>query len=137
MIEMDRINQMLDEIVMTFPRDLFTDLNGGVVLNPNVKYHPEAKDHDLYILGEYNHSYMMGRYIVIYGGSFQKMFGNSGEEVMRSQLEHTLKHEFTHHMESMAGEKDLEITDAVQLQRYRDRQAQNQNVYREDENGRV
>ena len=34
-----------------------------------------------------------------------------------------LLHEFRHHLESLAGERDLEIEDAVELTQYRARKA--------------
>ena len=120
MIEMDRINEMLDEIADTLPQEIYKELNGGIVLNPNIKHHPEARADDLYILGEYNHSNAMGRYIVIYGGSFQQLYGNSSEKAMKRELEKTLKHEFTHHIESLMGEKDLEVEDEIKMRRYRE-----------------
>jgi len=60
----------------------------------------------------------MGRYIVIYYGSFLRLYGYMDKEQLKNRLTSTLKHEFVHHVESMAGEKDLEITDAVNLANY-------------------
>ncbi len=119
MIKLDKINDMLDGIAATLPQELFFQLNGGVVLQPGIKYHPEARADDLYIMGEYHYDRMMGRYITIYGGSFQQLYGNGTEENMRRQLEKTLKHEFVHHIESLAGAKDLEIEDAIRLAKYK------------------
>ena len=61
----------------------------------------------------------MGRLIRIYYGSFEKLFGYLEEEELKEKLRETLFHEFTHHLESLAGERDLEIQDAKQLARYR------------------
>ncbi len=38
---------------------------------------------------------------------------------MKRKIRHTVLHEFRHHLESLAGEKDLEIEDAVNLYRYK------------------
>ncbi len=119
MIELDTINKMLDEIAETLPKEIYQMLNGGVVLVPDIKYHPQAREHGLYVMGEYHRNSMMGRYIIIYGGSFQQLYGNGSEENMRQELEKTLKHEFVHHVESLAGEKDLEIEDARNLAKYK------------------
>ncbi len=121
MIELDKINSMLDEIAEKLPKEIYEKLNGGIVLSPDVKYHQQARNNDLYIMGEYHRDTMMGRYIMMYGGSFQKMYGEASEAVMKRELEKTLKHEFVHHVESLAGEVDLEIEDAKRLQRYRER----------------
>jgi hypothetical protein len=119
MIELDTINGMLDDIAEKLPPEIFRELNGGVVLTPDIKYHPEAKGQDLYIMGEYHREREMGRYIMMYGGSFQAMYGEGTKQRMRQELEKTLKHEFVHHLESLAGEKDLEIEDARQLARFK------------------
>ena len=37
---------------------------------------------------------------------------------MKEQLIRVLKHEFTHHIESLAGERELEIKDAKYIQNY-------------------
>jgi hypothetical protein len=80
-------------------------------------------DNDLYTLGEYHHSYSMGRYITMYYGSFAVVYGHLSPEELKIRLRETLRHEFTHHLESLAGEKDLEIEDERQLARYRYRAA--------------
>ena len=41
------------------------------------------------------------------------------EEEFKERLKKTLFHEFTHHLESLAGERDLEIEDERQLAAYR------------------
>ena len=40
-------------------------------------------------------------------------------EAIEEKLRETLYHEFTHHLESLGGEKGLEIEDAENLARYR------------------
>jgi len=119
MISLETIGKMLDDIAESLPQEIYKGLNGGIVLKEEIKYHPKGSGDDLYILGEYIVSGALGRYIAIYGGSFQKLYGNGSEAAMRRRLEKTLKHEFIHHMESRAGEYDLEIEDAIQLQQYR------------------
>ncbi|HBU13178.1 MAG TPA: hypothetical protein DEB31_10835 [Clostridiales bacterium] len=121
MIGLERINVLLDEIAETFPAALFEQLNGGIVLLPDSKYHEEARENDLYIMGEYVRDRMMGNYIVIYGGSFQRLYGEGSERNMKRRLEETLKHEFVHHVEALAGDKDLEIEDERNLAAYRKR----------------
>jgi len=74
----------------------------------------------LYILGEYRRS-SSGRNIAIYYGSFKKAYNGLSYENLRKKLKNTLLHEFTHHLESLAGERDLEIKDAENIQRYRNR----------------
>jgi len=117
----DEVNIMLDEISEEIPKEFFEKLNEGVILLPKVKEHPESKfDNKLYIMGEYRRS-ITGRNIVIYYGSFEKAYSGISEKSLRIKLKDTLLHEFTHHIESLAGEKGLEIKDAQDMNRYRNK----------------
>ena len=118
MYTIDDIANMLDNIVDEIPLELFKDLNGGIILLEEYKTHPESPG-NLFILGEYHHRYDMGRYICIYYGSFMHLYRHLRPEKLRARLKETLLHEFTHHLESLAGEKGLEIQDKIDLQRYR------------------
>jgi predicted Zn-dependent protease with MMP-like domain len=117
MIKIDRMEEILDEIVQTLPEDLFRELNGGVLLLPEAKRSPVPGAEDLFILGEYHHD-SMGRYISLYYGSFRRLFGRSSENELRTELRKTLLHELTHHMESLAGLRDLEVKDELELEEY-------------------
>ena len=119
MVTIDEAEIMLEEIAEELPKEFFNKLNGGILLLPDVKMHPARKADDLYIMGEYHRSHEMGRYIAIYYGSFERVHGHLSHEAMREQLKKTLVHEFTHHIEGLAGEKGLEIKDAEDMARYR------------------
>lgn len=119
MISLQRINDLLDEIAAEIPQEIYQKLSGGISLVPDCK--KDREDDNLYIMGEYCHGSMTGRYILIYGGSFQQLFGNRSEAYIKKELEKTLKHELTHHVESLAGERDLEIQDEVEREAYRRR----------------
>ncbi len=126
MITFEEMETMLDEIACELPKEIYTDLNGGISLVRRAKLHPESSDpQDLYILGEYYNDRKgyggLGRYILIYYGSFAAVYDHLSENQLRKKLKETLSHEFTHHLESMAGERDLEITDARNLARYKRR----------------
>lgn len=115
----DEVNQILDEIVEELPRDFFDKLNEGIILLPEYKLHPESRARDkLYIMGEYCRS-ITGRNIVIYYGSFERVCGDLSQDELRERLKDTLLHEFTHHFESLAGERGLEIKDAEEMIKYR------------------
>ena len=118
MIDIDEFEILLDDIAMELPAELYNNLNGGILLLPEVKIHPRARKNDLYILGEYCTHPFMGRYIVIYYGSFEKVHGHLNREALRQKMAETLKHEFRHHLENQAGVRDLEILDEKVLQRY-------------------
>ena len=112
------MQNMLDDLAAELPEEFFKDLNGGIVLLPEAKLSPEARANDLYILGTYHRSYSMGRYISIYYGSFEKLFEDYSEEMMKKELRKVLRHEFTHHMESLAGERELEKDDDRRMAQY-------------------
>ena len=118
-ITIDRAQVLLEQIAETLPAELYKDLNGGILLLPQEKISPYAVGDDLYILGEYQSGGSMGRLIKNYYGSFEKLFGSLSEEEFKERLKKTLFHEFTHHLESLAGERDLEIEDERQLAAYR------------------
>ena len=123
MLSFDEIGAILDELAAELPQEFFRHLNGGIVLLPQSKLHRASADPQrLYILGEYHYDPMgLGRYIAIYYGSFCRVHGNKTPEIQVEQLRETLRHEFTHHMESLAGERGLEIRDAIALGEYRER----------------
>ena len=122
MVSIDEAEEMLERVMDGLPDDFCKDLNGGVLLLPDVRRSREPWGESLYILGEYVVSPSMGRYIAIYYGSFEHVFGSDAtEETMAAELRETLLHEFTHHFESLAGEDDLEKEDERQMRIYRER----------------
>jgi len=118
MVTTDEMEAMLDELAGQLPQEIYKELNGGIILLPEVKMNPIGRKNDLYILGQYHSGGLMGRYISIYYGSFAKVFGHLSREALKQELMKTLKHEFTHHLESLAGEHGLEIKDEEYLENY-------------------
>ena len=118
MISMEEVNNILDELAEEIPNEFYHKLNGGIILLDEAKQSPHALNNDLYILGQYTNCHQMGRYISIYYGSFEKLYGYLEANELREKLREVLLHEFTHHVESLAGEKDLEIEDQKQLDEY-------------------
>ncbi len=117
----DDVHEILDDISEELPKDFFKELNEGVVLLPEIKLHPESRENDrLYVMGKYVRS-ITGRHIAIYYGSFERVYPNISVERLKTKLRETLIHEFIHHMESLAGEKGLEIKDAEDMHRYRNK----------------
>ena len=118
MISIEEMEAMLDEIAGELPSEFYKDLNGGIILLPEEKLHSQSQQNDLFIMGEYYHGGNLGRYIVIYYGSFLRIYGQLNRDQLKEQLKHTLKHEFRHHLESLGGERDLEIVDAQDIAKY-------------------
>lgn len=118
MVSIDDAQAMLDEIAQDLPGAFFERLNGGISLLPEAAHNPRGRADELYILGEYHAGGTMGRYITIYYGSFARVYGWADRAFWHEKLKEVLLHEFTHHLESMAGERGLEIQDRLQMERY-------------------
>lgn len=121
MISFDDFQILIDEIIQTFPEEFFRELNGGVFAREYAKQHPASFHGDLFIMGEYCVQRHLGRFIVIYYGSFAQVYGHLADEELAVRLRKVLLHEFRHHLESLAGERDLEIEDAIYIADYKRR----------------
>ena len=119
MVSIERVQALLDELCAELPPAFFESLNGGIYLLPDARSSPAAAG--LYTLGEYHRGGAMGRYINIYYGSFARVFGALDEPRLRHELREVLLHEFTHHLESLAGERSLEEKDRQFLEAYKNR----------------
>lgn len=117
-LSFEQVGDLLDQMAEEFPEAFYQDLNGGISLLPEVVEDPAGED--LYIMGEYCND-MMGRYINLYYGSFAALAEREDwtEEDWEDELYTTLSHEFTHHVEGLAGERGLEIRDQLELEEYR------------------
>ena len=103
MISIERFNEIVEEELKLLPEYVFEELNGGVVVDEKVNLHPKRLADDLYIMGTYSTSPVMGKQIVIYYGSFTKTMPYADEATLRLKIRDTLRHEFRHHMETRAG----------------------------------
>ena len=118
MISFDEMGDWLDEIAEQFPQEFYNELNGGILLLPEARFDPQFPPGEMYILGEYCYD-DLGRYINLYYGSFAALFSELDDDELYDELYNTLSHEFTHHLESLAGERGLEIKDEIELEQYR------------------
>ena len=120
MLTFEEVGAILDGIAEELPREFFKELNGGVLLLPEACQDPGDAEYDLYTMGEYVHD-EMGRYIVIYYGSFAALYEDEdlSPEEFREELKETLIHEFTHHLESLADERGLDDEDEQEMERFR------------------
>ena len=116
-LSIDEVNDILDQAVEAYPEELFQELNGGILLLEDEVADPEAGE-DIYIMGEYCWD-EMGRYINLYYGSFVAVLADEPREVWEEELRFTLRHELTHHVEGLAGERSLEHKDSAQLEAFR------------------
>ena len=116
-LPIDEVNDILDEAYSEFPEVLFQELNGGILLLEEAKPDVEAGQ-DIYIMGEYCVD-EMGRYINIYYGSFAALLADEPRSVWEDELRVTLRHELTHHVEGLAGDRSLEYKDSAQMDAFR------------------
>ncbi len=117
---MERLRKLADEVVESIPQELMQNLHGGIAISDRAKLHPDSDPRKpLYILGEYCNSNSTGRHIMLYGGSIQRAYGNLSDTELRSELDRIIRHELTHHWESLSGTRDLEIYDANRISRYK------------------
>ncbi|MCL2576578.1 MAG: hypothetical protein FWE27_00810 [Defluviitaleaceae bacterium] len=115
MLSFEEAEVALDEIAGALPPAIFDRLNGGYVLTPDI-----MRDTDgLYILGQYHvRPNGLGRYVTVHYGSIYEVYGHLSPRRFREKLKHVLHHELTHHLESLAGDKSLEIQDNIDKARY-------------------
>lgn len=124
MVTIDEAQEILDSVAEGLPSEIYKELNGGIILLPDARRSREPWAEDIYTLGEYTVSHSMGRYIAIFYGSFEHVFGTDApRETIAKELRKTLLHEFTHHLEDLAGENDLEKDDERRMRIYRERAA--------------
>ena len=107
----EQMGDLLEEIAAQFPDIFFQDLNGGIQLEEEALPDPDFPEGEMYIMGEYCHD-LLGRYILLYYGSFAALLAKEDEDVWREELFATIAHEFTHHMEDTAMLHALDDKDA-------------------------
>ena len=116
MVSIEEMERMLSALLDELPAPLFEGLNGGVSLLEEER--PDPRLSEVYVLGEYVQD-LLGNSIVLYYGSFAQVFGDATRSAMEKELRKTLRHEFRHHIEAMAGADDLDVEDARRMEEYR------------------
>ena len=118
MIEVEEFLGIVEELSEEIPSEFFEELHGGIRVLEECKFNPHAVNNDLVILGEYHRNRTMGNHIIIYYGSYMKIYGYLAREELKNRVRKTLRHEFRHHLEGRSGLKDLEIEDKIYLRQY-------------------
>ena len=111
----------MEEQAALLPKEVLKNLNLGIGVSEKAKRDRRARPGlALYILGEYHVHHVMGRGVVLYYGSFQQARPGlmDDEELLRPEIDRVLRHELTHHLESQAGNRDLEYDDAINLAKW-------------------
>ncbi len=92
------VSDLLDEL----PEAFFRELTGGVILSEALVIPDYARGDDLYTLGQYQVCYGV-RQIVMFKGSFDRLYPHADEAEARGILRGILRHEFRHHIEFLGG----------------------------------
>lgn len=116
-MDIDEFTEVAGEIVDSVPEPLMHDLNGGIIVSERARRDRDAPP-GVYILGEYRVQLPgLGRYIVLYYGSFRRLLAGRSRGEFRRQLRSTILHELRHHIEGLAGIDDLVKDDLAWLDR--------------------
>ena len=116
----DQFEEAVGVIASGLPDELFKNLNGGIVVRPEVRLHEKSlPERPLYIDGQYTRS-SIGRQISLFYGSFMRSYPWHTDEGIKQEIRRVLLHELRHHWEGLAGERDLEIEDEDRIARYED-----------------
>ncbi|MDL2323744.1 metallopeptidase family protein [Ruminococcaceae bacterium OttesenSCG-928-A16] len=120
LLSMDEVWDVLNNFATEIPAELYKGLNGGIILLQDTLPSPYSQNNDLYIMGTYHYEPTgLGRYISIYYGSFAKICAGTSVQHQKQALRKVLRHELTHHIESLAGVRDLEVKDEKDIAQYK------------------
>lgn len=120
MISTEAYRAIVSELMDELPEAFYRGLTGGVILSEALVIPDYAKENDLYTLGQYQVCYGV-RQIVMFKGSFDRLYPNADVAQAREVLRRVLRHEFRHHIEFLGGihnSASLEAEDARQKQAY-------------------
>lgn len=115
--------QIVSELLDELPEAFFRKLSGGVIVSEDFVIPDYAKGNDLYTMGLYR-TYSGVRQIILYKGSFDRVYPNAGIEEAKTILRGVLRHEFRHHLEFLGGmhnSESLEAEDEREKLAYLDR----------------
>ena len=120
MISTEQYRKIISELIDELPEVFFRKLSGGVIVSEATAVPDYARGDDLYTLGLYQVSSGM-RQIIMYKGSFDRVYPQADAEEARALLRGVLRHEFRHHLESLGGVRNsasLEAEDEREKQAY-------------------
>ena len=120
MLSSEEFNTILSELLDEFPDAFFHELSGGVVVSESIMIPEYARSDDLFTMGQYQ-DFSGVRQIVVFKGSFDRVYPYAGTAEARELLRGILRHEFRHHLEDLGGihnSSSLEAEDERQKQAY-------------------
>ena len=120
MIGLEEYKKIVAELLDELPAAFFRELSGGVIVSEALVIPDYARGNDLYTLGQYQ-VYAGMRQIVMFKGSFDRLYPHADAAEARELLRDILRHEFRHHIEFLGGlhnSSTLEAEDARRKQAY-------------------
>ena len=123
MISTEEYKRIISELLDELPEEFFRDLTGGVIVSEASVIPDYAQGNDLYTMGMYK-IYSGIRQIVMYKGSFDRVYHYADSAQAKDILRGILRHEFRHHLESLGGihnASSLEAQDAREKRAYLER----------------
>ncbi len=123
MIDLEEYKMIISDLLDELPKEFFRELSGGVIVSEALVIPDYAREDDLFIMGKYQVSAGM-RQIIMYKGSFDRVYPHADRKQAYEILRGTLRHEFRHHMESLAGisnSSSLKAEDEREKQEYIER----------------
>ena len=119
MISLEEYKKIISELLDELPEAFFQKLSGGVIVSEAAVIPYYARGKDLYTLGEYQ-IYSGIRQIVMFKGSFDRIYPYADAAEARDLLRGILRHEFRHHLEYLGG---VHNSSSLEAQDERDKQA--------------
>lgn len=119
MISLEEYKKIISELLDELPEAFFQKLSGGVIVSEAAVIPYYARGNDLYTLGEYQ-IYSGIRQIVMFKGSFDRIYPYADAAEARDLLRGILRHEFRHHLEYLGG---VHNSSSLEAQDERDKQA--------------
>ena len=102
MISTEEYRAIISDLMDELPEEFFRELTGGVIMSQALVIPDYARDNDLYTLGQYQVCYGL-RQIVMFKGSFDRLYPQADMAQAREILRGVLRHEFRHHIEFLGG----------------------------------
>ena len=126
MISLEEYKRIVSELMDELPEEFFRDLTGGVIVSNTLVIPDYAHGNDLCTMGLYK-VFSGVRQIIMYKGSFDRVYPQADAEEARTILRGVLRHEFRHHLEFLSGIHDsssLEAEDEREKRAYLARHAE-------------
>ena len=120
MISTEEYRAIISDLMDELPEAFFRELTGGVIMSEALAIPDYARGDDLCTLGRYQVCYGV-RQIVMFKGSFDRLYPHAGVSEACEILRGVLRHEFRHHIEFLGGihnSSSLEAEDARKKQAY-------------------